>query len=421
MSTTRCSAPDTTGIRREGKTEERRMPKTVELLVNPKVLEWARTSAGLSIPRVAQDLKVTEDYIFALENGDRKISLTFLERLVPLYKRSLTTFYLPQPPSEAKIPTDFRLLPNKQGIGPATAYALREARKLQEVLSDLAENPSNAGAFEPLSASLSDSPNYIGPRIREIVGVEIQAQMDWVDAPHAFRKWRGKLQGLGVSVFVADFPREEARGFSLWHPELTPAIVVCRNEAPAAQIFTLFHELAHILLRSDAMCLKREDSTFLGQTEAWCNRVAAATLVPAGELEGVIQCQGVSPTKDWTLNDLRRIASVFKVSRHVVAIRLEQLGHANSGYYNRIKDLLASDDYTRDTHRKQEGDQAKKFKRNIPKERLAEVGFATATAILEACKSSALSTIEAANLLRVSPSKFDKLDALASGQSQRYG
>lgn len=393
------------------------MAKAKELPVNEDVLKWARTTAGLSIPQVAQELGVNTEYIFEIESG-RKISKTLANELAKLYRRPLTVLFLPEPPVEEKIPTDYRILPNrKQLIGPETAHALREARRLQEVLSDLVEDPSAVSVFQKLPVEYNDNPADIGSKIREIVGVDFIDQNNWPSPAYAFRAWRAKLQRLGINIFVGDFPREEVRGFSLWNQELVPVIVVSRNEAPAAQIFTLFHELGHILLRSDAMCLKKEDETLLGTIEAWCNRVAAATLVPEDILRRVLTKYGHISIEGWEIDDLYEMASMFKVSRHVIAIRLEQIGCAHKGYYNRIKGLLDMDDYaTRVLPRKGE-----EYRRNVPKERLAEVGFTTVTTILNACKEAMLSTMETADLLRLRPSKFSQLLDLASAQSKRYG
>jgi Zn-dependent peptidase ImmA (M78 family)/DNA-binding XRE family transcriptional regulator len=396
------------------------MPKSKELAVNPEVLKWARLTSGYSIPQVAQELEVTGELILDIESGQRKASKTLLNRLAQLFDRPITVLFLPEPPVEKWVPTDFRTIPEQNRIiGPETASALREAKRLQEALSDLTEIPSKYSVFQSLSISARENPNHVGEQIRNILKVNFDEQKKWINPGYAFREWRGRLQKLGVYVVVENFPREEARGFSLWHPELIPMIVVSRNEAPAAQTFTLFHELTHVLLHSDAMCLKKESDTLLGKVESWCNKVAAATLVPEKDLLSVLAKRAEIVHKQWPLDDLYKIASVFKVSRHVIAIRLEEIELAPDGYYSSIRHLLDSDDYIIKPTRKAEKD--KDFKRNIPKERLAEVGFAATTAILSACRTSGLSTMEAADLLRVRPTKFSQLFDLAITQSKRYG
>jgi len=397
----------------------REMAKTIELPLKGRVLKWARMTAGLSLPVAAQELGIKTEYLIDIESENHPVSKTLLHDLARLYKRPITALFLPEPPIEERIPTDYRLLPNqKQQIGPETANVLREVRRLQEALSDLSENPSFIPAFQTLSVDVKNSPAEIGSKIRKMTGVSLSEQKSWPSPDFALRTWRARIQNLGIPVFVGDFPREEARGFSLWHPELIPMIVVSRNEAPVAQIFTLFHELGHILLRSDAMCLKKEDESLLGTIEAWCNRVSAANLVPESDLKNHLLLKyGQNIVREWDLDDLYNIASTYRVSRHAIAIRLEQIGCASKGYYNRVKGFLDPDDYAKPKVQPKEKEE---FKRNIPQERLAEVGYTAITTILDACRNSALSTIEAADLLRIRPSKFSKLLSLASAQSQRY-
>jgi Zn-dependent peptidase ImmA (M78 family) len=397
------------------------MAKIRELAINPDVLKWARRTAGLSIKEVAYELKVKEDFILAIESGQHKAGKTVLRKLAQMYDRPFTVLLLPNPPTEDDIPTDYRTLPvPKQQIGPRTAQALREARRLQEALSDLKyDDPDILPSFEPIAVDFSDRPSDVASAIRKALDIDVDEQKRWPDIGHAFRQWRGKLQSKGILVIIQDFPREEARGFSLWHPLFVPMIVVSQNEAPAAQIFTLFHELVHTLLRSDAMCLRQETQTFSGTVEAWCNKVAAATLVPEADLKSLLSNQMQAIPKEWSLDDLHWMASRFKVSRHVIAIRLEEMGFAPRGYYHYIKGALDPDDYA--IKPRPVIDEREEHRRDIPKKRLAEFGFVATNAILEACKKSALSTIEAADLLGVRPTNFGRLLALASDQSRRYG
>ncbi len=395
------------------------MAKVQELAINPAVLVWARKTAGLSVQQVAETLGRSANFILDIESPNKgRVSKTILHDLAQLYDRSFVTLLLPEPPAEDSIPTDYRTLPQpKQTFGPETARALREARRLQHGLSDLlADNSNLLPHFKPIQVAVTEKPNQVALQVRQFVGVDMREQVTWPDSSHAFRRWRGRLQKLGILVLVEEFPRGEARGFSLWSPDLIPTIVISHEEAPAAQTFTLFHELAHVLARTDAMCLKQENQTVHGKIETWCNRVAAGTLLPEQEVRNL-----VAKTKDvnWEdPNDLYQISSRFRVSRHVAAIRLEELGLVPAGYYSKIKQLLDPDDSKQAPKRR---DPNKPYKTDPAKERLAEVGFTTANAVLQSCRNAALSTIEAADLLRIQPAKFGRLLGLASDQGQRYG
>lgn len=400
-------------------TFEVEMAKLMEIPIKGEILKWARTTAGYDISQAARELDITPNTIIELESPSvHSISKTLLNRISRLYKRSEMVLFLPEPPTQDAIPTDYRRLPNEQtAIGPDTANSLREAKRYQDILSDLSDEPGKGSAFNGVHADYTQDPATVGSKIRDLINVNFSEQSSWRDSGYAFRTWRGKVQELGIGVYLGDFPRTEARGFSLWHPEKVPMIVVTKNEAPVAQSFTLFHELAHIVLRSDAMCIENEDDSLLGRVETWCNRVAAATLIPESDLRNVLMQWGKLSIQEWTASELSQFANPFKVSRHAIAIRLESIGLAYQGYYNRIKNQLT---YDEPRPRRRSATSNKGFKRDTPRERLAEVGFLTANTILEACRSSILSTIETANLLGVKPSKFERLSKLAAEQRQRY-
>lgn len=395
------------------------MPRAMKLDLNPAVLEWARKTAGLTIAYAASQLGVSEDDLRAFESGRKEPPLTLLRQLARIYKRAFAVMLLSEPPETESIPTDFRTLPgNKQAIGPETALALRQARRLQEVISDIVEeNPSLFPKFNLPTVSQRDEAQEVGEDIRITLKMTSTEQHEWLDEGVAFRAWRGRLQTAGLITLVEDMPREECRGFSLWHPELIPVIVVNSGEAPSAQSFTLFHELGHLLLKSDAMCLKQENSSFLGSVEAWCNRFAAAVLVPARDFQANVQKFFTPPPGDWDLNDLGKLAKAFRVSRHVIAIRLEELGLAPKGYYQHVRHLLESDDTPKTTRKLREDDESK---RDMSRERLSEIGYAPAQAILAACRTASLSTMEAVDLLKIRPKSFERLAMLAEQQRQRY-
>jgi transcriptional regulator with XRE-family HTH domain len=83
--------------------------------INPRLLAWARETAGLSPEEAAAKLglkdtaKITAtEKLLEAESGARPVSQTMLERAAETYRRPLITFYLPQPPARADRGEDFR-------------------------------------------------------------------------------------------------------------------------------------------------------------------------------------------------------------------------------------------------------------------------------------------------------------------------
>lgn len=77
----------------------------------------------------------------------------------------------------------------------------------------------------------------------------------------------------------------ECRGFALVN-NVAPYIFINSSDAPVAQLFTLIHETAHIMLGVSAGHAEA-DTLSDDVTERYCDKVAAEFLVPAQELRVV--------------------------------------------------------------------------------------------------------------------------------------
>lgn len=117
---------------------------------------------------------------------------------------------------------------------------------------------------------------------------------------------------------------EDFRGFSLVDP-LAPLIFLNSRDSVAGRIFTLVHELGHLMLGSGGVDdLPATPSRNLVPTEAWCNRVAAELLMPAGEVAR--KFNSASTTATATAEAARALSRHFKVSTLAVLVRLRSLG-----------------------------------------------------------------------------------------------
>ena len=104
----------------------------------------------------------------------------------------------------------------------------------------------------------------------------------------------------------------ECRGFAL-ASKTAPYIFVNSADSKSAQLFTLIHEAAHLMLGISAGHAG-EEMVSHDVVEMYCDKVAAEFLVPAIELCNV-----------WNGN-IRSVSRTFKVSEIVVARRAHDLG-----------------------------------------------------------------------------------------------
>jgi Zn-dependent peptidase ImmA (M78 family) len=100
-----------------------------------------------------------------------------------------------------------------------------------------------------------------------------------------------------------------------------PLIVINNGTATTRQIFTLFHEFAHLLVHVNGVT--KQDDRYVElltgeprRIEIFCNQLAAELLVPTVDLRLVIKRLG---TDDESVGE---IARTYKVSREVILLRL---------------------------------------------------------------------------------------------------
>lgn len=305
-----------------------------KLPVNKDVLIWARKSIGLSEEEVAHKFNKTTHDIEAWENGTTSPTYSQLERLAhEVYKRPLAVFFFPNVPKEESPKTAFRTLPDTiiEKLPTEIIKLYRRAKLFQLYLEELYEGnkpvqKSLLNLFEMNDNSKIDS---ITKDIRKELGITIEEQSKWNSTEMAFKKWREVLETHGIFVFKDAFKNDAYSGFCLYD-EKYPIIIVNNSMPDSRQVFTLFHELCHLLYRSGGIDFRSDDiiRTIKGNylnVEVNCNRFSNEFLVP----------QEVFDSFQLTISEthFQRIADYFSVSREVILRNYLDRGIIDENYY----------------------------------------------------------------------------------------
>src|SRR6202044_2284517 len=106
----------------------------------------------------------------------------------------------------------------------------------------------------------------VAMRLREATHISLEEQATWRSDSDAFRQWRFVLERAGILTLQAtELQLAEARGFSISLRPL-PVAVVNIKDAPRGRIFTLLHELVHVMLNDGGICDLHD-----ADIEAYCN------------------------------------------------------------------------------------------------------------------------------------------------------
>lgn len=323
------------------------MPRSPEALIEPSLLIWARKSAGFSTKDVAKKLNVKLEKVEAWESGKARPSVAQLRRLCPIYKRPLAVFFLPEPPRDFMPVRDYRRLADLSSPDEISADLRSEIRRILELrdaaISLLEDIEERKLPELPIVGRYTDNPDELAARIRKALAISSRVQSEWTDEFTALREWRNAAEGLGVLVTQASgIELDEMRGFSVADSQLP---LICLNAADRAngRIFTLMHELTHVVLREGGLCEwehPRRRSPENKQAEAFCNRVAGAVLVPEEDLLQDPTVRGTSGPRAWSDEEVRLLAQRFSVSREVILRRLLIVGRATDTFYQRRREAL---------------------------------------------------------------------------------
>lgn len=305
-------------------------------VVNPKLLLWARERAALSLEAVSRRLKIDAPVLRAWEAGEEAPKLSELRKLAALYRRPLAVFFLPEVPHNYTLVHDYRVpvaTDRPAELTPLLARAIRAAQERREALLDWVEEEPEPF---PVTASTDEDSDEVGARLRAALGITAEMQFTSRRAEAALDLWVSAIEGLRVLVFQEGRIEEGAmRGVSIPEQPL-PIILLYGGDSRRGKVFTLLHELAHIALRQSALCTLVEGQA----TEAFCNRVAAAVLMPADLLLRQPLARAHAGSSRWEEGDLARLGRQFGVSDEAMLIRLIALGKAPRAQYEELRPIF---------------------------------------------------------------------------------
>lgn len=319
--------------------------------VQPSIIRWARESMGLSVEDVAHKLKRSSEDVLAWEAEDG-ISPTYaqLENLAyKVFKRPLAIFFLPAPPDEIPPTREFRTLPDAdlQALHADTYVQVRKAHAYQITLKEVFEgkNPSESQIAREAPLDMQRSVEVQARSVRKALGISLEDQLGWKTDELALKRWREAVEAHGIFVFKAPFKQKDISGFCLLDTDF-PLIYLNNGTTKTRQIFSLLHELAHLLLNVSG--ISKFEASYMSRLpvaerriEQFCNKVAAEILIPSDDFG--LQVAGlpndVESAQDYLYATL---ANRYGVSREAILRRLLDLERVSQAFYERKAKFWAS-------------------------------------------------------------------------------
>ncbi|MBI8989187.1 ImmA/IrrE family metallo-endopeptidase [Corynebacterium meridianum] len=257
----------------------------VRVPISQEVLQWAITRTGKTTTELATqaDFKHVHDWM------ERKKQPT-LKQARSLAKKAGIPFgylLLPVPVEVTPDLPDFRTEKNTR-LGETSKELEEQIFQSQRNLTWYAENAAVYGGRCPEllnTANLNQSPETVAHRTREIVGWSPGTSTNGKTFVNLLAE---QIEDCGIVVMKSStvgsnthsrLDRDEFRGFTLIEDGYA-LIFVNTADAATANLFSLAHELGHVLLGKQGVSSDEEHN----RIEQWCNKFAAAFLLPKESL-----------------------------------------------------------------------------------------------------------------------------------------
>ena len=306
-------------------------------LNNPSRILWCCQDFGITPEDLARDAGINFATLELALTGAAALTYNQLSKLADFFGRGLLFFLEDSDVETAEIHSaQFRTIANQKPELPQKLRKLIErVERHRELYLSLIEDLR------------LDAPIFNPPDISGMTGQNVStAVREWLELSpiNTFESYREALDKKGILVIQSNgyngkwqIPSENAiLGFSLFHDQC-PVIVVKKQRWPAQQVFTLFHELGHILIHKDSSIDDEADLQSHQGREQQANSFAGLTLVPDQLLSQIDigkMPENVEDLPSW-LNHWRNL---WGVSTEVILRRFADSGQISWEKYNLFRE-----------------------------------------------------------------------------------
>lgn len=313
--------------------------------INPQRIVWNCKEFGITPEILAEQLKIPWTNFEKTMRGKEGITVNQLRGIAHYFERGLLFFLEENPVDEETIHTpQFRTLTGqKPYLSPELRVLIERVEKQRKIyislLDELGEDEKDDWTNYRLPSSSIQDIKESANRVRK-----------WLELSNkeTFDTYRSKVEDKGIFVFVTNGYKgqwqitkdDPIRGFSLYYSKY-PIIAIKKQISVRPQVFTLMHELGHLLLHRDSFVDEEKDFYSNQGKEKVTNEFAGNLLVP-DEFVRKINMQ------DFPYDDVKRYNDYLKeyrecwcVSTEVILRRLLNEGLLEERYYKEYREYVS--------------------------------------------------------------------------------
>lgn len=371
--------------------------------VNNDIIRWAREFYNMEVEEAAKSIGISVEKLIDWEEGKDYPTYAKLRKLSEVYRKPSAIFFFPEPPQLPTIKGDLRTLSDEvvNGFSKNVIVQFEKAKVYQLSLAELyTDKKSILENKENFPEDIDELCSFV----RTLIDFPIAAQKARKSTKIVFEIFRERLYDLGIYVFKESFKDNSISGLCL-QDEKYPVIIVNNSMSFARQIFTLFHELYHLIIgTSGAEIICDDFFVTLDQSqtelEKKCDRFANAFLIPKEDFKMELAKQELDEAR------IVQLAKTYSVSREVIMYTLWTLGVITSNEYSELKEIF----YGEALRNVKKEDDEKKSRGNYYATKLSYLGQRYTGDVFKLYFSGKIDNIKTSEMLQSKVNQLPKLE-----------
>ncbi len=291
--------------------------------IKSEIFEWAIEESQKDINEIRIRFNKFDKWISQIEYPTYRQ----VEDLANFLKVPFGYMFLDEPPSKDVIESQFRTIGNKKPkISKNLKDTIYSMSRKQDWISEFRKDNGWESIIPDEYKNLDTSKTVeFAQKVKSFIGLKEYWYKEVKDINSAFIFLRKLLEEKGIIVMQSGIVGpstkrllqiEEFRGFMLYD-QYAPLIFLHANDSYAGKIFTLIHELIHIILEEDDV-FDSYDFNSQNSIEAQINKIAIEFLVPDSHLSEYLENQNTDIDEE----NIIELSSLFKVNRLALAYKL---------------------------------------------------------------------------------------------------
>ena len=308
------------------------MDRFSKVPANPAIIKWARLDSKFSKSQAISKIglsRLNQRRLDEIEDGSDEPTISEVLKFSKVYRRPFAYFFLPGTP-----PSIPELIDKRAGAGRGgdtkggLSLAISRAYEIQNFVADMeGENRLSTPQLIHPPNDIKNDPEELAGWVKKQMGIGRVFSETIREPKEILESWLGAVEKLGIIALQETFSPNDASAFSVG--DLTPPVLVlCFKDAERRRIFSLFHELAHILLKEKAIC--EINTKHLDNEERFCDKFAAHFLMPRIEIVELMKRLNKNENLDFLAEKISKFSGASEESAF---LRLVDLKYASMDDY----------------------------------------------------------------------------------------